>query len=839
MSTLCASTVSGWLQPAAPGAAPALQPAAETKSDAVAVNEVEVREFIQMMSDQAARAIEGAGGTDRSGYMQLYRVHPDNKGAPARQFRIGDIDNIVKEAISHVAGGHNSYAEGRTVQHVGKRGRGKKGETVWVFDIFVDSDEDKGLAARSIPLTPSLVVESSQHTGNRHLHYFLDKAMTAEQADEIGKAIKGFFKAVGCKVDADSGVVTQGFRTAGTPNFPNATKRASGRVASNTRILECSGKVYTREQLLEAFKSPPSAGRRKQRSHNDNRTGAQQTEDDLPDRLLDLIRNGIAKGDRSDQFWHVVNELYERGWPPDEIVTLLERYPSGIMSKYEGRLREQVEHILEKISNEIDDGEDEAPISLEKLKELRRKAKVEREEVLNELNSRYAVANDAGQAWVLNDTVDHAFERQVYQYMKPHDLFILYANRKVTTRINSDGTATQKPVIKWWMEHKDRRDYINGIIFDPSTTQSPPGYLNLWRGFHFEAKQGSWSKLREHISLIVCGGNREYFAYLMGWLANLIQRPDKMAETAIVLRGVQGCGKGTLGHALRYILGQHAMHISNSKHLIGAFNAHLRDCVFLFADEAFFAGDKAGLGTLKALITESVLTIEAKFKNAIQCKNRLHVLMASNNEWVVPAAIGERRFFVLDVKPDRAQDTEYFGAIHDELENGGYAAMLYDLQHYDISKFNIRRVPETAALQDQKKHSFLTEDAWWFDVLTRGYVYRSKFGQEDHFGRWHEWVSTSVLYDSYSEFAKSKGERHPMSREALGKYLPTMGAIPSRKSGKGVVGEHVVATTFGDRYELVYEDRPRGYRIGSLDDARATFEARTGVTSDWDGEAVE
>ena len=38
-------------------------------------------------------------------------------------------------------------------------------------------------------------------------------------------------------------------------------------------------------------------------------------------------------------------------------------------------------------------------------------------------------------------------------------------------------------------------------------------------------------------------------------------------------------------------MGQHALKISNAKHLVGNFNSHLRDCVFLFADEAFFAGD--------------------------------------------------------------------------------------------------------------------------------------------------------------------------------------------------------------------------------------------------------
>jgi len=32
--------------------------------------------------------------------------------------------------------------------------------------------------------------------------------------------------------------------------------------------------------------------------------------------------------------------------------------------------------------------------------------------------------------------------------------------------------------------------------------------------------------------------------------------------------------------------------------LVGNFNAHLIDCVLLFADEAFWAGDKQGENTL-------------------------------------------------------------------------------------------------------------------------------------------------------------------------------------------------------------------------------------------------
>src|SRR3954454_6708582 len=115
------------------------------------------------------------------------------------------------------------------------------------------------------------------------------------------------------------------------------------------------------------------------------------------------------------------------------------------------------------------------------------------------------------------------------------------------------------------------------------------------------------------------------------------------------MRGGEGTGKGTLAKVLRHIFGQHGMAISNSKHLTGNFNGHLRDAVFLFADEAFFAGDRAHVGVLKSLITEPFLTIEAKYQNAVQQPNYVHLMMASNEAWVIPASSDARRYFVLEI----------------------------------------------------------------------------------------------------------------------------------------------------------------------------------------------
>src|SRR5262245_36444163 len=130
------------------------------------------------------------------------------------------------------------------------------------------------------------------------------------------------------------------------------------------------------------------------------------------------------------------------------------------------------------------------------------------------------------------------------------------------------------------------------------------------------------------------------------------------------------------------MFGQHGRHISSPEHLTGRFNHHLRDCAFLFCDEAYGPKDKSAEGVLKRLITEDTITIEQKGHDPFEQPNYLHVLIASNNDWVVPAGAFERRFVVLRVAETHRQEAEWFAPIYAELKAGGLAAMLYDLLHH-------------------------------------------------------------------------------------------------------------------------------------------------------------
>lgn len=457
----------------------------------------------------------------------------------------------------------------------------------------------------------------------------------------------------------------------------------------------------------------------------------------------------------------------------------------------------------------------ETELAVLKADELPEAAAEKRAAALAEFNARFIFVNEAGKATIFAPRHDHVLNRRCIDRMDTGDLAKLYMNRTVPSGADKHGNVVYEPVAPWWLKHPKRRQFIAGVKFDP-TGKREPGVYNLWQGFAVNPQPGDWTMMREHIQHVVCGNDAARFNYLMGWMARMFQDPASRGEVAVVMKGLEGTGKGTLANALAHIIGQHAMAISNAKHLVGNFNSHLQDCLFLFADEAFFAGDKAHTGVLKSLITEPHLTIEGKYRNAILARNYLHVMMASNETWVVPASLEARRFFVLDVTDDCRGQHEYFTAMQAQMEAGGYAAMLHELMAYDLSDFNVRAVPETEALQQQKVLSLNGPDGWWLDVLHRGYVLPFGDGLNSAF-EWVEEFTTDSLYRDYCDYAEHRREWRVLPRETLGRFLKRMGGQSVRIS----VGNH----------------RPMGYRFGALEAARAAFTQSTGLTQDWEAEA--
>ena len=320
-----------------------------------------------------------------------------------------------------------------------------------------------------------------------------------------------------------------------------------------------------------------------------------------------------------------------------------------------------------------------------------------------------------------------------------------------------------------------------------------------------EPAPGDWSRLRQHIKEVIAAGDKEFDAYLIGWIANMFQNPGQAGQVAVAIRSdEEGVGKGTLFNAIAKIFGQHGLQISSTKHLAGNFNRHLQDCCFLFADEALWPGDKAGEGTLSRLITEPTLFIEPKGIDPYSVKNCLHVALASNQDWVVPARISGRRFAVNEASSHRVGDRTYFKALHAEMNNGGLAAMLYDLLRMDLSNFDVNAFPKTQALRQQQILSLSPFDQWWVGLLEEGKL--PGVGIIGHPGR-------AYTYDLLQHAKEKVSGLRYLTDVLLGRTLSKRGCRAWKMRGSG-----------------------RGWEFPTLVEARAAWEKKAGK---WDWAVTE
>ena len=343
--------------------------------------------------------------------------------------------------------------------------------------------------------------------------------------------------------------------------------------------------------------------------------------------------------------------------------------------------------------------------------------------LIEELNQKHFVTMIGGKTTVVNEVHDPAMERNILTYSTPSDFKNFYSNRFITIE------DRPVPIGHHWFKHPARRQFP-GITFMPGEASPYKGNYNLWRGFNVSPKRFNpddpdniegFSLFWDHLRQNIANRDKATAAYVIGWMADMVQHPRKRLGVSLVLRSdEQGTGKGLFAKIFGHLFGKHYLHVTNPRHLTGNFNAHLIDCLLLFADEAFWAGDKSAEGALKTLVTEEYRAVEIKGKDVFQAKNFTRLLIASNKSWVVPSELHDRRFVILDVNPRRKRDTDYFGKMLKQMESGGYEALLWFLLNLKIDVDLRNCMPVTNAMKDSKIHSMSPVQSFWYECLVEG-----------------------------------------------------------------------------------------------------------------------
>lgn len=449
---------------------------------------------------------------------------------------------------------------------------------------------------------------------------------------------------------------------------------------------------------------------------------------------------------------------------------------------------------------------------------------------IDDFNSKYAVVFYGGKTSVLKEFRHPETKKILREFMRFQDFQNLFCHKqiKVGEKQNEARTPIKKTYGEAWLENHNRRQYTDGIVFDPSTyvngiERPTPIYgdkLNFWQGYSVEPKKGgTWTLLDKHIKDVICQCNVECVEYLYNWIARCLQYPNLNGQVALVLKGEKGAGKGVLGNFLVSLFDTHGLQINNSKHLTSNFNAHMADCCLLFADEVFFAGDKSHENILKGLVTEPTLFIERKGIDGETTPNRLKIIMSSNNDWVIPASSDERRYFVLEVSSQYLKQKSYFDPLRAELENPKTkAAFLWDMLHRDISNFDVHNVPETDALKHQRAQSLDSFGKFWIDVLERGYIYQSQHNSLE-LSQWTPEPAADLIRAGYWQWCDIHkiGQFGILTSEQIGKQLKKWGYENKQRRTPLIIGE-------SNAGELLKSGcMARYYRVGSLDDAIKSF----------------
>jgi hypothetical protein len=507
-------------------------------------------------------------------------------------------------------------------------------------------------------------------------------------------------------------------RLPGTINRPDKNKRSKGRVESLAAVVEFGDEKFPINRFSKAqpIGTPPpddltsgkSAGTKYQPPANVKR--------------LDSLDN-LAVAD-----WLKV--LTNQGYDPKDPNPLLpKRYPSrseALFAVVCGLKKANVdEDTIFSIITDERFGISASVIELGSRAEryARRQIDRAREEIdkpwLHALNEKYFVVESyGGKCRVCCEAFDSEMGWRWIEKQTLEDFTNAKSNLMVQVGVKDDGTPKMKPLGEAWLDHPHRRQYEK-IAFAPN--QDVDNAFNLWRGFSVDAKPGNCRKYLAFVWKIICGGDRQLYQWVLDWMSYAVQHPEKPAGTAIVLTGGQGIGKTFFVKTFGRLFGFHFKLVTDDEHVVGHFNAHMEDAVVVLADEAFFAGNKKHANILKSMITADVKMTEGKGIDARPTRNCIHLFIASNNEHVVHLDGDDRRYLVLDVSERWKERADVFGKIAEQMQNGGYEALLHLLKTRDLKDFSPHKPPlKTKAKDRQQIQSLEGAEAAILELFERG-----------------------------------------------------------------------------------------------------------------------
>jgi len=401
------------------------------------------------------------------------------------------------------------------------------------------------------------------------------------------------------------------------------------------------------------------------------------------------------------------------------------------------------------------------------------------EKAIIEMNQRYV--------WVKKTS--RAFRLEHFDFVSPADLRNTYANQLV--EVQQDGRRVMRPLGDAWMRSPSRRE-CRDIAYLPGKPRIVDGSLNLWTGWGVQAVEGDVTPWREFLQALFASDPAS-MKWFEQWCAYPIQHPGTKLATAVVLWSAQqGVGKTLLAQGLGRLYGDNFRTITAAE-LHGSFNSWAKGCQFVLGEENASLDQRADANALKHLITGRTITINEKHQPTYEQRNAMNFLFTSNHPDAFHLEMHDRRFFVWEVTCGKLPASVY-KAFANWLGDGGAEALMYHLQHLDLTGFDpYAEAPLTDAKRRMIDASRSELERWLEDVSTPEAM-KEAFGKEI--------VSAEDLARKYQQ---SFGAR--VSTTAVGKALVRLGLpVQDRRKVSLPCGKRVNVQVLTRREHWVAQD---------------------------------
>jgi hypothetical protein len=188
-----------------------------------------------------------------------------------------------------------------------------------------------------------------------------------------------------------------------------------------------------------------------------------------------------------------------------------------------------------------------------------------------------------------------------------------------------------------------------------------------------------------HIHDVFASGNREWFEYILEWLAWPIVNPGKKTGVALVLIGGQGCGKSAfMTYFAKYVYGLKLSGVALLDQITSRFKVVIKDKLFVIVEVPPGKTPSKYTNKLKRRITDELHSMGCKHSDGFSASyvlisNELHCLNISEDD---------RQFAVFKCSNQYVNDTEYHKNLA-ECFNQETGDLMYTFfrKRYAISKF--------------------------------------------------------------------------------------------------------------------------------------------------------